>query len=36
MPIRRVLPAVRAGSVGLDLSPLVLFLGIMVLRRIIC
>ena len=36
MPIRRVLPAVRAGSVGLDLSPLVLFLGIMVLRSIIC
>ena len=36
MPIRRMLPAVRAGSMGLDLSPLVLFLGIIVLRSIFC
>lgn len=36
VPIRRVLPPLRAGSMGLDLSPLVLFLGIMVLRRIVC
>lgn len=35
VPIRRVLPPLRAGSVGLDLSPLVLFLGIMVLRSVI-
>jgi YggT family protein len=35
-PIRRVLPPLRTGSVGLDLSPLVLFLGIMVLRNIFC
>lgn len=34
MPIRRVLPPVRAGSMGLDLSPLVLFLAIIVLRSI--
>jgi len=36
MPIRRMLPAVRAGSMGLDLSPLVLFLGIIILRNIFC
>ena len=35
MPIRRVLPPLRAGTVGLDLSPLVLFLGIIVLRSIL-
>jgi len=34
-PIRRILPPLRTGSMGLDLSPLVLFLGIMILRRII-
>jgi YggT family protein len=33
-PIRRVLPPLRTGSIGLDLSPLVLFLGIMLLRRL--
>lgn len=36
MPIRRILPPVRAGSMGLDLSPIVLFLGIIVLSRIFC
>jgi YggT family protein len=36
MPIRRMLPPVRAGSMGLDLSPMVLFLIIIVLRRVIC
>jgi YggT family protein len=36
VPIRRVLPPLRTGSMALDLSPLVLFLGIMVLRSIIC
>jgi YggT family protein len=35
MPIRRVLPPLRAGGMGLDLSPLVLFLGIMVLRSLV-
>lgn len=35
-PIRRILPPVRAGSMGLDLSPLVLFLGIIILRNIFC
>lgn len=36
MPIRRVMPPVRAGTVGLDLSPLVLFLIIIVLRSLLC
>lgn len=36
MPIRRMLPPVRAGSMGLDLSPMVLFLIIIVLQRIVC
>ena len=35
VPIRRVLPPLRAGTVGLDLSPLVLFLIIIVLRSIL-
>jgi len=36
MPIRRILPPLRAGGMGLDLSPMVLFLGIIVLRNIVC
>lgn len=36
MPIRRVLPPVRAGGIGLDLSPLVLFFIIIILQRLIC
>ena len=35
VPIRRVLPPLRAGNVGLDLSPLVLFLIIIVLRSLL-
>lgn len=35
MPIRRMLPPVRAGTIGLDLSPLVLFLIIIVLRSVL-
>lgn len=34
-PIRRILPPLRAGTVGLDLSPLVLFLALMILRSIV-
>jgi YggT family protein len=34
-PIRRVLPPLRTGGIALDLSPLVLFLGIMVLRSLL-
>lgn len=35
-PLRRVLPTVGAGGMGLDLSPLVLMLGIPVLQNLIC
>ena len=34
-PIRRVMPPVRAGSMGLDLSPLILFVAIMLLRSVV-
>lgn len=36
VPIRRVLPPLRTGAVALDLSPLVLILGIFVLRSLLC
>ena len=35
-PLRRVSPPVRLGAAAMDLSPLVLLLGITVLRGIIC
>ncbi len=35
-PIRRVLPPVRMGNAGLDLSPLVLFFGLWILTGIVC
>ena len=35
-PIRRALPPVRAGGLGLDLSPLVLFFIIIILQRLVC
>ena len=36
MPIRRVLPPVRVGGMGLDLSPMVLFFAILILSNVIC
>ena len=36
LPIRRILPPLRLGGVALDLSPLVLLLGLSLLRRFIC
>lgn len=36
IPVRRLLPPVQAGGVGLDLSPLVVFAAIWVLRIVIC
>lgn len=36
LPIRRVLPPLRMGGMALDLSPLVLFFGILILQSIIC
>lgn len=35
-PIRSILPPVRLGGVGLDLSPLVLLVGLNVLATVIC
>jgi YggT family protein len=35
-PIRSVLPPVRIGGGGLDLSPLVLMFGLIILRGLIC
>lgn len=36
LPLRRLLPPIRLGGMALDLSPLVLMLGISLLRRFIC
>ena len=35
-PIRRVIPPLGMGGMGLDLSPLVVFFGISILRGFIC
>jgi len=35
-PIRAVVPPVRMGGAALDLSPLILIIGVTVLRAIIC
>lgn len=35
-PIRNVIPPVRIGGAALDLSPVILILGISLLRRFIC
>ena len=35
-PIRRILPPVRVGGMGLDLSPMVLFFAIIIIARLIC
>jgi YggT family protein len=35
-PIRRVIPPMGMGGMGLDLSPLIVFFGITILRSAIC
>jgi len=35
-PVRRVLPPLRLGGVGLDLSILVVFFAVIVLQRVVC
>jgi YggT family protein len=35
-PLRRVIPPLRLGAVGLDLSPLVLLIGLSVVQGIVC
>ena len=36
VPLRRVMPALRIGSVGLDLAPMTLFFLITLVQRLIC
>lgn len=36
LPIRRIMPPLRLGGGALDLSPIVLLLGISLLRQFIC
>ena len=35
-PIRRIIPPLGMGGMGLDLSPLVVFFGISILRSVVC
>ena len=35
-PFRSLIPPVRTGAVGVDLSPLALFVSIYILQRILC
>ncbi len=35
-PIRRMLSPVRMGGMNLDLSPLVLLIGLLILQRLLC
>jgi YggT family protein len=35
-PIRRIIPPMGVGGMGLDLSPLIVFFGITILQRAIC
>ena len=35
-PLRNVIPPVRIGGAALDLSPLVVFVALIILQRIIC
>jgi YggT family protein len=35
-PVRQMLPPLRMGGMGLDLSPIVVFVGGQILARIVC
>ncbi len=35
-PLRRMIPPVGMGGMGLDLSPLIVFFGIIILQGLIC
>lgn len=35
-PLRRILPPVRLGGMGLDLSPIIVIIGAQVLRGFLC
>ncbi len=36
IPLRRIIPPVRLGGAALDLSPLVLLIGLSILSRAVC
>ena len=36
LPLRGAIPPVRMGTMALDLSPLILFFGIQIVRRLLC
>ncbi len=36
LPLRRAIPPLRTGSVALDLSPIVLILGLQIVQAVIC
>ena len=36
IPVRRLLPPVRAGGVGIDLSPMVVIVALWIIASIIC
>jgi YggT family protein len=35
-PVRKLLPPLRLGGMGLDLSPIIVLFGIQIIRAIIC
>ena len=35
-PVRRMVPALRLGGMALDLSPVIVIFGVVILQRIIC
>jgi YggT family protein len=36
IPLRGVLPSIRMGAMALDVSPILLFLAIVILRGVVC
>ena len=35
-PIRRVMPPIGMGGMGLDLSPIIVFMGVILLQGVVC
>lgn len=35
-PVRRTIPPVRLGAMALDLSPLIVLIGLSIIQRVIC
>jgi YggT family protein len=36
IPLRGILPSIRMGAMALDVSPILLFLAIVILQRVVC